>query len=105
MRFKGILRKYCVLLTYCKRVTLAKGSNRVHWKIFYEDKSGVDYKREIYADNLVAQTFLEPVKGKGNKVYSSEMWKFVPHAINSLLLNCKRGRGKYPVGVSFDKGK
>ena len=42
---------------------------------------------------------------KGNKVYSSETWKFVPHAINSLLLNCKRGRGKYPVCVSFDKDK
>ena len=210
---------------YVHNETLAKGSNRVHWKVFYEDESGVEYKRDVYADNLVAQTFLEPVKGKnkvyhidgdssnskynnliyvsdkefynlrnkkisvddlgreqkyipflnnnlmkarrlwndmhsrcyneklhkrfpeyigcticdywledkerfykwveenyymigneqmdldkdilckGNKVYSPETCVFVPHTINTLLLNCRRKRGKYPVGVSFDKGK
>ena len=210
---------------YVHNETLSKATNRVHWKIFYEDESGVEYKRDVYADNLVAQTFLEPVKGKnkvyhidgdssnskynnliyvsdrefynlrnkkitiddlgreqkyipflnnsrmkarrlwndmysrcyneklhkrfpeyigcticgywledkerffkwvegnyymigneqmdldkdilhkGNKVYSPETCVFVPHTINTLLLNCKRKRGKYPVGVSFDKGK
>ena len=53
---------------YVHNETLSKATNRVHWKIFYEDESGVEYKRDVYADNLVAQTFLEPVKGK-NKVY------------------------------------
>lgn len=53
---------------YVHNETLAKSTNRVHWKVFYEDESGVKYKRDVYADNLVAQTFLEPVKGK-NKVY------------------------------------
>lgn len=42
---------------------------------------------------------------KGNKVYSPETCVFVPHSINTLLLNCRRKRGKYPVGVSYDKGK
>ena len=37
---------------------------------------------------------------KGNKVYSPDTCCFVPHFINSLLINCKRNRGSYPVGVS-----
>ena len=210
---------------YVHNETLAKSTNRVHWKVFYEDESDVEYKRDVYADNLVAQTFLEPVKGKnkvyhidgdssnskynnliyvsdsemhslkngkisvedlgreqkyipflnnnlmkakrlwndmqtrcyniklhnrlpeykgcticdywledkerfykwveenyymtgdeqmdldkdilfkGNKVYSPETCVFVPHTINTLLLNCKRKRGKYPLGVSYEKSK
>lgn len=49
---------------YIHNETLSKATNRAHWKVFYEDKSGVEYKRDVYADNLVAQAFLEPVKGK-----------------------------------------
>ena len=49
---------------YIHNETLSKGTNRVHWKVFYEDESGVEYKKDVNADNLVAQTFLEPVKGK-----------------------------------------
>ena len=37
---------------------------------------------------------------KGNKVYSPDTCCFVPHEINSLLINRRRFRGKYPVGVS-----
>lgn len=210
---------------YIHKDTLSKGTNRVHWKIQYEDKTGVGYEKDVKAEYLVAQAFLEPVKGKnkiyhidgnnpnskynnliyvsdlearnlkngrisikdlgreqkyvpflnnnrmkarrlwndmytrcyneklhkrfpeyigcticdywledkerfykwveenyymigneqmdldkdilckGNKVYSPETCVFVPHTINTLLLNCRRKRGKYPVGVSFDKGK
>lgn len=210
---------------YVHNNTMTKGTNRVHWKIYCEDESGVEYKRDVYADNLVAQTFLESVKGKskvyhidgdnsnskynnliyvsdrelynlrngkisvedlgreqkyilflnnsrmkarrlwndmysrcynkklhkrfpeyigcticeywledkerfykwveenyymvgseqvdldkdilvkGNKVYSPDTCIFVPHTINTLLLNSKRNRGKYPLGVSYDKGK
>lgn len=42
---------------------------------------------------------------KGNKVYSPETCVFVPHTINTLLLNCRRKRGKYPLGVNYEKGK
>lgn len=37
---------------------------------------------------------------KGNKVYRPETCCFVPPEINTLLINRKRFRGKYPVGVS-----
>lgn len=42
---------------------------------------------------------------KGNKVYSPETCCFAPHSINSLLINCKRNRGKYPLGVSKSGNK
>ena len=42
---------------------------------------------------------------KGNKIYSPETCCFVPHAINTLFLNCKKNRGDLPVGVHFDKSK
>ena len=176
---------------YIHKDTLLKGTNRVHWKIQYEDKTGVGYKKDVKAEYLVAHAFLEPVKGKnkiyhidgnnsnskynnliyvsdleahnmytrcyntklhkrfpeyigcticdywledkerfykwveenyymisneqidldkdilfkGNKVYSPETCVFVPHTINTLLLNCKRKRGKYPLGVNYEKAK
>ena len=37
---------------------------------------------------------------KGNKIYSPETCCFVPHEINTLILNCKKSRGSLPVGVS-----
>lgn len=210
---------------YLHNDTLSKRTNKVHWKIYYEDGSGSGYSKDVYADYLVAQAFLEPVKGrdriyhidgdgsnsrygnliyvsdkesralrngdikvedlgrvqkyvpflnhsrmkaarlwndmysrcynkklhrrfpeyigcticdywledrerffkwveenyymvgeeqmdldkdilcKGNKVYGPETSVFVPHAINTLLLNCRRKRGRYPIGVSHDRGR
>ena len=40
---------------------------------------------------------------KGNKIYSPEYCSFVPQSINSLLTKSNKARGKYPIGVSFDK--
>jgi hypothetical protein len=43
------------------------------------------------------------ILNKGNKVYSENACVFVPTALNSLLISCKRARGKYPVGVHYSK--
>ena len=40
---------------------------------------------------------------KGNKIYSPCTCCFIPHSINTLIINCKNKRGEYPIGVSFDK--
>ena len=40
---------------------------------------------------------------KGNKIYSPDTCCFVPHEVNSLLLLRKSLRGKYPIGVSYNK--
>jgi len=42
---------------------------------------------------------------KGNKFYSPETCCFIPQEINLLLVNRKRDRGIYPIGVSRDKNK
>ena len=49
---------------YTHKDTLSKSNNKVHWKVHYEDKTGVEYEKDVNADYLVAQAFLEPVKGK-----------------------------------------
>ena len=40
------------------------------------------------------------LKIKGNKVYSPETCLFVPHRINSLIINCHKVRGDCPIGVN-----
>jgi len=40
---------------------------------------------------------------KGNKIYSPENCVFTPIGINSLFVKCDTRRGKYPIGVSYDK--
>lgn len=40
---------------------------------------------------------------KGNKVYSPETCVFVPQNINKLFTKRQNYRGKYPIGVSFNK--
>jgi len=39
----------------------------------------------------------------GNKIYGPNTCMFVTHAINSLLGDCKKSRGAYPIGVSWHK--
>src|SRR6478609_6597185 len=42
---------------------------------------------------------------KGNKIYGPETCCFVPQEINLLLVNNKRSRGVYPIGVSKQRNK
>ena len=40
---------------------------------------------------------------KGNKIYTPETCVFVSQNINTLFVKCNKARGKYPIGVYFDK--
>lgn len=42
---------------------------------------------------------------KGNKIYSPETCCFVPQEINKLFNNRDSSRGKYPQGVTLNKGR
>jgi len=42
---------------------------------------------------------------KGNKIYSPETCVFVPERINYLFIKHNSGRGRYPIGVCFNKDK
>lgn len=41
---------------------------------------------------------------RGNKEYNEDICVFVPKEINLLLTDRRNYRGKYPIGVSLDKG-
>lgn len=43
------------------------------------------------------------ILSKNNKIYSPETCCFVPQSINTLIIKNDARRGKYPIGVSFDK--
>ena len=42
---------------------------------------------------------------KGNKVYSENTSVFIPREINQLLVKCTASRGKYSIGVCWNKTK
>lgn len=40
---------------------------------------------------------------RGNKMYSASTCSYVPRSINALLNSHKNKRGKYPIGMSYDR--
>jgi hypothetical protein len=40
---------------------------------------------------------------KGNKIYSPETCVFIPHSLNTFFLKCDASRGKYKIGVHYNK--
>lgn len=53
---------------YVHADTLTSGTNKVHWKIFYEDDENMRTTKDVKAEYLVAEAFLEKVPGK-NMIY------------------------------------
>ena len=45
------------------------------------------------------------ILNKGNKIYSPDTCVFVPHNINILFIKHDKDRGKYPIGVYYNKQK
>lgn len=41
----------------------------------------------------------------GSKLYSPDTCAFVDGALNKFVTDCMAGRGQWPLGVSFDKGR
>lgn len=62
-------------------------------------------QKGFYAKDAVGKSYQldKDILVRGNKVYSPETCCFVPARVNSILINCKRARGEYLVGVSFHK--
>ena len=60
--------------------------------------------REWFDENYIEGYFLDKdVLIKGNKIYSPNTCSYIPSFINTLLLNCRSARGKYPIGVQKRK--
>ena len=60
---------------------------------------GVWYVENYYTVGSEVMHLDKDIMVKGNKVYSPDTCVFVPSRINMLIINNKRSRGKYPVGV------
>lgn len=43
------------------------------------------------------------ILNKNNKIYSLENCVLIPNYVNSLFIKCDASRGKYPIGVSYNK--
>lgn len=65
---------------------------------------------QVFAEWLVNQEFY--IEGNeldkdllvtGNKLYSPEFCRFVPRRLNTILTNCTKPKGDYPLGVTFNK--
>jgi len=67
------------------------------WKYFMNFRSWM--MAQDWRDKQLDKDIIVP----GNKHYSPETCAFVDHRINSLLLDRAARRGKYPIGVSYDK--
>lgn len=67
------------------------------WLTYSNFKTWFDNPENGYIDGYELD---KDILVKGNKIYSPQTCCFVPHEINTLLINRKRFRGKYPIGVS-----
>ncbi len=79
--------------TYIGCEVVKEWHNFQNFAAWYEEK----YKEGFELD--------KDILFKGNKVYSPETCCFVPPEINTTLTKCDNSRGKYFIGVSWDKQK
>ena len=57
-----------------------------------------------YIENHINGTDLDKdIKIKGNKTYSPDACLFIPQSLNKLLTDRVNHRGRYPIGVHFNK--
>ena len=75
--------------------TVSENFKNFHYfKAWCNDQIGFGkYKFELDKDLL----------SKGNKIYSEDMCCFIPKEINLLIVRNKNKRGKYPIGVYYNK--
>lgn len=61
------------------------------------------YKNNYYEVEGERMDLDKDILAKGNKVYSPETCIFVPQRINALFTKRQNDRGKYPIGVTYNK--
>lgn len=60
------------------------------------------HKYNFYGETLELD---KDLKCKGNTLYSPRTCLLLPHELNCIILNCKKGRGCLPIGVTYSHGK
>lgn len=63
------------------------------------------FDENYYTINNERMALDKDILYKGNKIYSPNTCIFVPQRINSLFVKNNKDRGKYPIGVSYNKSR
>lgn len=97
----GMLKRCYDNKYIAKQPTYSKCSVIDSWLYLSNFKEWFDkqYKPEIMKDWQLDKDILVP----GNKIYSPNTCCFIPQEINLLFITSKNIRGKYPIGVYYDK--
>ena len=101
---------------YSKWCSMRSRCSKTGWKGKYKAYTGCSICDEWNSFNNFNEWAENPTNGyidgyhldkdllvKGNKIYSPQTCCFIPHEINSMLTNCKKRRGAYPIGVSKNR--
>lgn len=98
-RWHGMLKR-CYDKSYIKdNPTYTECNVCDEWLIFSS------FKKWMIKQDWVGKELDKDILIAGNKTYSPNTCMFVSCHVNSLLLACKRSRGKYPLGVCYDKAR
>jgi len=62
-----------------------------------------NFKKWFYENYIDGYQLDKDIIIDGNKVYSPETCCFVPNYLNSLFVDCGKSRGKYKIGVCYNK--
>jgi len=62
-----------------------------------------NFKRWMMTQEWQDKVLDKDILVTGNKIYSKDMCIFVTNQINTLLVDCARSRGMWPLGVNYKK--
>lgn len=96
-KWKSILMRCYSAACHEEHPTYADCSVAKEWLTFSNFRS---WMVEQYWEGMELD---KDIKFKNSKIYSKDTCLFIPKTLNTLLLDCKSARGKYPIGVYFHK--
>ena len=97
MVWKGMIERCYSKVCHKKHPTYVDCSVSEEWLTFSNFKSWME--TQDWKGKQLDKDILIP----GNKVYSREACVFVSSEVNSLMIDCAKARGQWPVGVHFHK--
>lgn len=62
-----------------------------------------NFEKWMETQDWVGRQLDKDLLTEGNKVYSPTTCVFVDHMTNSFVVDCRAGRGEWPIGVCFEK--
>ena len=96
-RWKGMIGRCYSSKFHEKQSTYKDCAVADEWLTFSVFKSWMI--NEDWQDKELDKDLLVP----GNKIYSPDTCIFISPELNTLLRDCKSARGRWPIGVNFDK--